>query len=111
MTRSHRFSISSELVLRKFSENEARQLAETWLLVFGQNRHWLKTDAYMWHVFSAKSYPCVDGAEAIRLYRQQIATELIVLSNDRRFAVLTSPGRSRWPSMTTMFFLPIMLGQ
>jgi hypothetical protein len=43
----------------------------------------------MWHIFSDASYPSVHGAEAELQYKQQTATEYIVLSNNRKEAFVT----------------------
>lgn len=76
-------------VLRRFSEEEALALTEQWLSVYAKQAQGANLKAYLWHVFSAGAYPSVCKHEAELLYSQQTATELVILSNDRRSALLT----------------------
>ncbi|MCX9158623.1 DUF4275 family protein [Niveibacterium sp. 24ML] len=75
--------------MQTLSTEAASLLAEEWLAVYGRNRSGANTNAYLWHVFSADRYPSVNGVTAIEQYKQQLGIEFVVLSNDRKVAVLT----------------------
>ena len=81
--------IEPGVVLRVLSTVEASALADAWLEVFAEHRRGANTKAYLWHTFSANCYPSVMGKEALTQYEQQIASEYIVLSNDRDMAFVT----------------------
>ena len=89
MTRVYPSLIAPGDVVRKFSELEARQLADEWLAVFGKDRHGANTKAFLWHVFSFVRYPNIEGAEALQQYKQQAGAEFVVLFNDRKVAFVT----------------------
>lgn len=76
-------------VLRKYSKQEASELASQWLETFGKNKLGVGTKSYLWHVFSYERYPSLSGTEAKSIYKQQVAPEFIVLSNERDFAFAT----------------------
>ena len=76
-------------VLRLLSQREADQLAKEWLGIFGENRHCANAKAFLWHIFSNLRYPCTPGKKAIQYYAQQVAAEVIILSNDRKLAFVT----------------------
>jgi len=76
-------------VLRRFTEDEAVDLSEQWIGVFGRQAQDANLKAYLWHTFSFGAYPSVRGHEAELQYRQQVAPEFVVLSNDRHSALLT----------------------
>jgi hypothetical protein len=76
-------------LLRRFSEDEALKLVDQWVGIYAQNAQGANLKAYLWHTFSFGAYPSVCKREAELLYEQQIATEVVVLSNDRRSALLT----------------------
>ncbi len=75
--------------LRVLSALEVSALADAWLEVFAKNRRGANTKAYLWHTFSANRYPSAMGKEALAQYELQIASEYIVLSNDRDVAFVT----------------------
>lgn len=76
-------------ILHQYSEDEAAQMVSHWLEAFGMNRQGVNAKAYLWHVFSGARYPSASGAEALAQYSQQVASEYVVLSNDRRLAFAT----------------------
>lgn len=76
-------------VLRRFSEDEALELTDRWLGVYAQHAQGANLKAYLWHTFSFGAYPSVCKRAAELLYAEQRAAELVVLSNDRRSALLT----------------------
>lgn len=76
-------------LLRRFTEDEALELTDQWVSVYAQYAQGANLKAYLWHTFSFGAYPSVCKREAQLLYEQQVATELVVLSNDRRSALLT----------------------
>lgn len=76
-------------VLRRFTEDETRKLVEQWIGTYAQNAQGANLRAYLWHTFSFGAYPSVCKHEAEILYKQQVATEVVVLSNDRLSALLT----------------------
>lgn len=76
-------------ILRRFTEDEALKLVEQWVGTYAQNAQGANLKAYLWHTFSFGAYPSVCKHEAELLYKQQVATEVIVLSNDRLSALLT----------------------
>lgn len=89
MTRAHTPTVAPGNIVRWFSEEEASQLAADWLAAFGKNRHGVNAKAYLWHVFSAGCYPTISGTAAVEQYGKQIGTEFVVLSNDRKAALVT----------------------
>jgi len=76
-------------LLRRFAEDEALELTNQWINVYAQHAQGANLKAYLWHTFSFGAYTSVCKREAELLYEQQVATELVVLSNDRRSALLT----------------------
>ncbi len=76
-------------VLAQFSVAEANDLAQTWLDHFGGKRLGVNTKDFMWHVLSGECYPCTEGRLAWQDYAQQHTTRYVVLSNDRKNAILT----------------------
>lgn len=88
---SHHFelAISPGRILRKFTEQEARQLTDRWIEVYAKNSQGTNLKAYLWHTFCSSSHPCISKRDAEQQYAQQVETEVIVLSNDRVSAVLT----------------------
>lgn len=76
-------------ILRRFTEDEAQKLANQWIAIFARNAQGANLKAYLWHTFCNDSYPSACKRDAELLYAQQIASEIIVLSNDRLSAVLT----------------------
>jgi Domain of unknown function (DUF4275) len=89
MTRLRSLTVSPGSILRKFSEEEATQLVTDWLSIFGTNRQGANTKAFLWHIFSGARFPSTEGPAALDEYKQQIGKEFVVLSNDRKQAVLT----------------------
>jgi len=77
-------------ILRQYSEEEVSGLVAQWLAAFGTNRHGVNEKAFMWHIFSGARYPSLSGSAALEQYKQQVATEYIVLSNDRKVAFATN---------------------
>jgi hypothetical protein len=76
-------------VLREYSKEQATDLASQWLEIFGKKRQGANAKAYMWHIFSAGRYPCLEGAEAETVFKEQVAPEYVVLSNSRDLAFVT----------------------
>lgn len=83
------FEIGPGGILRRFTEKEAGGLAERWIEVFCQHKRGANIKAYMWHIFSAGKYPSVAGADARATYARHAAAEYVVLSNERKSALLT----------------------
>lgn len=73
----------------QLSAQEAKELVEKWLEVFGKNRQGANTKAYLWHVFSFDRYPSISGESALAEFRKQKSPEYVVLSNDRDEAFTT----------------------
>lgn len=76
--------------VRLCSEEETAALTAAWLAVFGANRegiHATGRKGFLWHVFSAGRYPCVEGEEARSRYRLQRAAEYVVLPHGGSAAV------------------------
>jgi hypothetical protein len=76
-------------ILRRFTEREAQQLLEEWIDVYAKNAQGANIEAYLWHTFSAGTFPSVCKREAELRYAEQVAFEIVVLSNDRVSALLT----------------------
>lgn len=76
-------------VLQRFTKQEALAWAERWIAVYAQDAFGANIKAYLWHTFCAGRYPSVCLQEAEELYRQQTATDIVVLSNDRRSGLIT----------------------
>jgi hypothetical protein len=74
-------------VITTFARSDAELFSKKWLSAYGKNRLGLNTKAFMWHVFSGGGHPAVSGQEALSLYREHVAAEYIVLSNDRAMAI------------------------
>jgi hypothetical protein len=78
--------------VRHCTEAEAVTLTAAWLAAFGENRDGVRVTGpkgFLWHIFSAGRYPCVDGEDARSLYRLQPAAEYLVLMNGGGKAVST----------------------
>jgi len=88
MKSRHRFPALPESLIRTYTKPEAAELAAQWLDVFGKKRRGMKTNDYLWHVFSGDRYPSISGAAALAEYDKQAASEYVVLSNDRDIAYL-----------------------
>src|SRR5215204_627443 len=86
---SHEPEVEPGKVLQRFTEDEALTWAERWIAVYAQDAFGANIRAYLWHTFSFGRYPSACKREAGELYRLQSATEVVVLSNDRRSALLT----------------------
>jgi hypothetical protein len=76
--------------LKVFSEAEAEALAKQWLAVYGKDMKGANTEAFMWHVFSGGRYPSLSGEDSLAKYKEQVAPEYIVLSNNKLRAVSTN---------------------
>lgn len=99
MKRSRHLTVTPGTIVRAFSVEEAHQLADDWLSVFGKDSSDMNTNAFLWHVFSGGRYPSSEGAEALREYQEQIGNQFVVLSNDRKQALLTD----RLPSSASFY--------
>jgi hypothetical protein len=84
---------------------EADALAVEWLNVFGKDKQGVNTKAFMWHLFSAKRYPSVSGANADEAYSQHASPHYVVLSNDREFAFV-SDSRFRAKNISDYYVFP-----
>lgn len=89
MVRTPKPLVEPESVLAYFSAAEANDFAQTWLVHFGGKRRGVNTKDFMWHVLSGECYPCTEGRVAWDDYTQQHAVQYVVLSNDRKNAILT----------------------
>jgi len=87
--RTPELEIEPGKILRRFTEQEAIQWAEKWISVYAQDTSGANIKAYLWHTFSFDRYPSVCKHEAEESYKQQVATEIVVLSNSRRSGLLT----------------------
>jgi hypothetical protein len=87
---SYELEVAPGKALRHFTAEEALEWTQRWIDVYAQNAQGTNIRAYLWHIFSAGRYSSVCGKEARDLYLQQIATEIVVLSNDRSSALLTN---------------------
>lgn len=76
-------------VLRRFTEQEARQLLGEWKDVYARYAEGANIEAFFWHTFSSGAFPSVCKREAELRYAEQVAAEIVVLSNDRVSALLT----------------------
>ena len=76
-------------VIRRFTEEEARQLVRGWIDVYAKNAEGANIEAFLWHAFSSGAFPSVCKREAELRYAEQVASEIVVLSNDRVSALLT----------------------
>ena len=87
---SREVHVAPGVITLHYSETEAETFAERWLAVYGTNRQGINAKAFLWHIFSAGRYPSVSGEESWLHYNMQEATNLVVLSNDRKQAFLTN---------------------
>ena len=76
-------------IIRRFTEQEARQLVGEWIDVYAKNAEGANIEAFLWHAFSSGAFPSVCRREAELRYAEQVASEIVVLSNDRVSALLT----------------------
>ena len=76
-------------ILRRFTEQETRQILGEWKDVYARNAEGAKIEAFLWHTFSSGAFPSVCQREAELRYAEQVASEIVVLSNDRVSALLT----------------------
>jgi hypothetical protein len=56
------------------------------------------TSAFMWHIFSYGSFPCVAKEAALDAYADCASSEYVVLSNERHEAIITDqkPSLCSW---------------
>ena len=106
MKAHRRFDLEVEpgRLLRRFTEDEALKLADQWINVYAQDAQGTNLKAYLWHTFSFGAYPSVCKHEAELLYKKQIATEIVVLSNDRLSALLTDTVPAKCDVMDYLVF-------
>lgn len=90
MVRSAKTLVEPGSVLVHFSATEANDFAQTWLTYFGGKGRGVNAKDFMWHVLSGGCYPCTEGRVAWEDYTQQHAVQYVVLSNDRKNAILTN---------------------
>jgi hypothetical protein len=76
-------------ILRRFTELEARQILGDWITVYAKNAHGANIESFLWHAFSSGAFPSVCRQEAELRYAEQVASEVVVLSNDGGSALLT----------------------
>jgi|688.fasta_scaffold867147_2 hypothetical protein len=76
-------------ILQRFTEQEARQILSEWMAVYAKNVHGANIEAFLWHAFSSGAFPSVCRQEAELRYAEQVASEIVVLSNDGESALLT----------------------
>lgn len=76
-------------IIRRFTAQETRKLLDKWIAVYAKNSQGANVEAYLWHTFSFGAYPSVSKQEAELRYAEQVASEIVVLSNDRVSALLT----------------------
>jgi hypothetical protein len=78
--------------VRHGSQAEVTALTAAWLAAFGTDRNGVNATGprgFLWHIFSAGRYPCVEREDARSHYRQKHAAEYVVLLNDASAAVCT----------------------
>lgn len=83
------FEVGQGRIVRRFTEQEARQIVGEWIDVYAKNPAGAHSEAFLWHTFSSGAFPSVCKREAQRHYAEQVAAEIVVLSNDRVSALLT----------------------
>jgi len=88
MARRSEISIQPGQVLTRLAGAEAEALAKAWLNVFGRQPAPAMSQ-YMWHVFSYGSYPSVALETAQRAFAECGSPEYVVLSNERKQAIVT----------------------
>ena len=76
-------------IIRRFTEQETRQILGEWIDVYAKNAERANIKAFLWHTFSSGAFPSVCKREAELRYAEQVASEVVVLSNDRVSALLT----------------------
>lgn len=77
------------VILRHCTDAETADLRAAWLAAFGSNRDGVNAKDFLWHIFSSGRYPSAERDDALSQYRQQLATEYMVLSNDGKTAFAT----------------------
>ena len=76
-------------ILRRFTKQETQQILAEWTDVYAKNARGANIEAFLWHAFSSGAFPSVCQREAELRYAEQVASEIVVLSNDRESALLT----------------------
>ncbi|WP_462388453.1 DUF4275 family protein [Acidovorax sp. Q11] len=82
-------SVGPGAIIREYKADEAQQWAQRWLAVYAAGERAPGLKQYLWHTFSYEAYPSVCGSDADRCYVEQDGSEIVVLANHRRTAVLT----------------------
>ena len=106
MSRTTQLLVEPGAILRHCTEVEAARLTAAWLAAFGVNRQGVNAKAFLWHIFSGGRYPSADGDGALGQYRQQLAVEYMVLSNDGKTAFVTDVRPSR-VSLSDYYVFPM----
>jgi hypothetical protein len=76
-------------ILRRFTEQETRKLLDEWVSIYAKNAQGANIEAFLWHTFSSGAFPSVCQREAELRYAEQVASEIVVMSNDGVSALLT----------------------
>jgi hypothetical protein len=88
---NHALLVAPGKILQQFSKQEALQWRQRWCEIYVGKHPAPGLSQYLWHQFSWACYPSASGDEAEHCYTQQLATEVVVLTSDRRaVAILTS---------------------
>ena len=77
-------------ILKVFSRDQTNRFVQEWMNIFCQNKQGANTKSYKWHIFSYEKYPAISGEKALTKYKEQLAAEYIVLSNENELAILTN---------------------
>jgi hypothetical protein len=107
LTRRAEFKVGPGAVLSRLGRAEVEPLVEAWLKVFGRQSA-PGMSKYMWHVFSAATYPSLALQAALDAYATCESSEYVVLSNERDQAVITDQKPTSC-SLSDYYVFPINL--
>lgn len=96
--KSTKVSVTPGQIERLLSDAEVNVYVERWMAIFGRDSKGIHVNKFIWHVFSYKRFPSVSRGDAVALYEQQVSSEFVVISNNRRegFVARNRPTACSW---------------
>ena len=82
-------TVAPGVVLNRLTTEQAIELCAQWEAAYPADRNEIRTEQFMWHVFSFERYPSVAGEAALAEYGRHEAAKYLVLSNDRDEGLVT----------------------
>lgn len=94
-------------IIKVYSLEETKHIAQQWLDIFGKNRRGAHTKAYKWHVFSYGRYPALEGEPALEEYAQQVPCACIVLPNEKGYSAVLAEDKPYGCHWTDYYVFPV----